>query len=184
MTRHTTAGLGTYPLEYAALGLLFAGPQHGYRLYQVFSRELRQVWKAGQANFYLALASLEARGRVTASAEPQEGRPARKVYAITEAGRDAFLDWLNTPVHSMRAFRVEFIARLRFFALLDLPGADALIAQEIAFFTRLLDEWDQALTDDLAAALLADYRRRQARMIVDWLLAWQAQFLPTSPHGG
>lgn len=183
MSRHKTAGLGTFPLEYAALGLLMEGPQHGYGLYQQFRREMALIWKAGQANFYLALASLETRGLVSAAAEPQEGRPARKVYTLGEAGRAAFLDWLNTPVDSMRSFRVEFIARLRFFTLLNLPGADTLIARQIAIFERLLDEWEARPAADLPAAMVADYRKRQARMIVEWLRAWQGEHLPTSPHG-
>lgn len=184
MTRAKPAGLGTFPLEYAALGLLFEGPQHGYRLYRDFASGLRLIWKSGQANFYLALNNLEAVGHVTAVSEPQPGRPPRKIYQITEPGRAAFLEWLNTPVTSMRDFRIMFMARLHFFARLGLPGAGQLIDREIMVFEKLLAEWSVAgQPDEPGAAMVADYRRRQARMIIGWLAAWQGHFDPAAPRG-
>jgi DNA-binding PadR family transcriptional regulator len=186
MATHKPAGLGSFPLEYAALGLLFTEPKHGYRLYREFVSEFHLIWKAGQANFYAALASLEARGQITASSEPQVSRPPRKVYEITETGRAAFMGWLLTPVQSMRAFRVEFIARLRFFGLLSLPGAQTLIRRQVDIFRRLLAEWERPAPDDAGdpvPALVDDFRRRQAQMIIDWLLAWQEYFVGDALRG-
>ena len=184
MSRQKPAGLGTFPLEYAALGLLFKESKHGYLLYQDFVGEFHLIWKAGQANFYAALAGLKASGRVTVTYEAQESNPPRKVFQITDAGRDAFIEWLNTPVTSMRAFRVEFIARLHFFTLLNLPGAGALLQQEMALVQRWLDEWDEPALEtqrDPTPAMVADFRRRQARMIIEWLASWQEQLAQTAP---
>lgn len=46
---------------------------------------------------YPALARLEAEGRVTVREESQHGKPTRKVYAITEAGRQELLEALLEP---------------------------------------------------------------------------------------
>jgi DNA-binding PadR family transcriptional regulator len=184
MATHKSAGLGSFPLEIAALGLLVMEPKHGYRLYREFVTEFHLIWKGGQANFYAALSGLEAHGQIVASAQPQPGRPPRKVYQITRAGRETFLTWLHAPVQSMRAFRVEFIAKLRFFALLDLPGERALIEQQIDLLRGLLGEWEEqtSLADsNPVAAMISDFRTRQAEMIIDWLVAWREHFVYQTP---
>jgi len=182
MSDHQGEGAGSYPLHYVALGLLLNGPRHGYLLYQDFVRDFHLIWKSKQSKFYAALAALEASRQLKAHTEPQEGRPARKVYQITDAGRAAFLEWLHRPVNSMRSFRVEFIARLRFFRLLGLPGAGALIDQQVAYLSQLRDEWqeiaslDSDLSDSQFPDALNDFRRRQAQAMIDWLMAWREQF--------
>lgn len=168
-TEHS--GFTRYPLEQVALGLLAAGPKHGYGLYQDFERYFGSIWKAGQTKFYVALSSLQEAGCLDATLEPQENRPARKVYRLTEEGREAFLAWLHEPVPSMRAVRVEFIAKLRFFDLLDLPGAGELIDAQIAIYEDMLAEWSAEQPEDPFYGIVNDYRNRQAQAIVDWLKA-------------
>lgn len=173
-------GFGSYSLENAALGLLMDGPKHGYSLYQDFNKLFKHIWKAGQANFYAALAGLETKGYLVSIAEPQEGRPARKVYQITDAGRDAFLRWLHTPVSSLRAFRVELIAKLRFFQMLRLPGAVELIDQQLALLRQMLGEWQRPAGDKadqgIFPELVDDFRKRQAEFMVEWLATWRSRF--------
>lgn len=168
-TEHS--GFARYPLENVALGLLAVAPKHGYGLYQDFETYFGSIWKAGQTKFYVALASLQEDGYLSVTTEPQENRPARKVYHLTEKGRTAFLEWLREPVRSMRAMRVEFIAKLRFFDLLELPGAQELIDKQIEVYGQMLDEWEGEMQEDTFEALVYDYRLRQARAIVEWLEA-------------
>ncbi len=59
-------------------------------------------------SIYPALTRLEARGLVTAKTEAQTGKPDKKVYSITEAGRAEFLDTLAQPVLPDK-FRSEFL---------------------------------------------------------------------------
>jgi DNA-binding PadR family transcriptional regulator len=180
-------GFGTYPLECAALGLLMNGPRHGYSLYQEFEQTFSLIWAAGQAKFYAALAELEHKGHLSAASETQEGRPARKVYHITGAGREEFLRWLHQPVPSMRAIRVEFIARLRLFSLLNLPGADDLVERQIGLLRDMLSEWNNPSSDrqssehDLFPDLVQDFRVRQARFLIEWLEHWQERISEDTP---
>src|SRR5574340_489165 len=167
-------GFGSFSLEYAALGLLMLGPRHGYGLYQEFSKVFDKIWNAGQTNFYLSLSSLEDHHLVEAETEAPERGPARKVYHLNDAGRAAFVMWLHQPVQSLRAARVEMIAKLRFYDLLKLPGANSFIDLQIAAFTAMLDEWEhsnsQGASDgDPFQQLVTDFRVRQARFIVEWL---------------
>ncbi|PVB63368.1 PadR family transcriptional regulator [Labrenzia sp. 011] len=52
---------------------------------------------ASFGSIYPALARLESEGLVTVREEPQTGKPARKVYSITEAGRTEFIETLCEP---------------------------------------------------------------------------------------
>ncbi|MCV0425314.1 MAG: PadR family transcriptional regulator [Roseibium sp.] len=52
---------------------------------------------ASFGSIYPALARLESEGLVTVREEPQAGKPARKVYSITEAGRTEFINSLCEP---------------------------------------------------------------------------------------
>jgi DNA-binding PadR family transcriptional regulator len=171
------SGFARYPLDNVALGLLMPGPRHGYRLYQEFEKNLGSIWKAGQTKFYVALSDLEAKGLLCATTEPQEGRPARKVYHLEEAGREVFLAWLRQPAKSMRAIRVEFMAKLRFFDLLNLEGAKQLIDTQIEVLQAMLDEWEaptseepQTGGDTFYADIVQEFRRRQAIFMIEWLM--------------
>ncbi len=170
-------GFAAYSLDFVALGLLMSGPKHGYGLYQDFSRTFDLIWRAEQAKFYVVLASLEEKGFLEVTTEPQEKRPARKVYHITDTGRRAFLSWLRQPVTSMRAVRVEFIAKLRFYNLLKLAGAAQLIDAQIAALQAMRQEWERASetrqrdNPDPFHALVDDFRKRQAAFMIEWLVA-------------
>lgn len=52
---------------------------------------------ASFGSIYPALARLESEGLVTVREEPQAGKPARKVYSITDEGREEFVRTLCEP---------------------------------------------------------------------------------------
>lgn len=88
---------------FVVLALLGEGEGHGYRIeQQAFHRGFRYWTDVGRSSIYQALRTLEARGLVAGRLEPGPG-PARKVYALTDAGRrrlraDA-LEHLARPAH-------------------------------------------------------------------------------------
>ena len=70
------------------LALLADGPAHGYELrsaYQERCGALLPPMNAGQV--YNTLGRLESSGLVEGEEVPQQGRPDRRVYRITDAGR-------------------------------------------------------------------------------------------------
>lgn len=164
-------GFTAYPLEFVALGLLMNGPKHGYALYRDFTLAFDLIWHAEQAKFYGILAALEEKGHLRITTELQEKRPARKVYHITASGHDAFLEWVGQPVTSMRAVRVEFMAKLRFHSLLDLGDIEKFIDHQMFALQAMLMEWEQ--TDqpesDPIRIWVKDFRRRQALFMIEWL---------------
>jgi PadR family transcriptional regulator AphA len=153
------------------LGLLMQRPQHGYELYQEFSRELGRVWQMGLSQLYAQLKQLEEAGLVAAQTEPQPSRPARKVYHLTAEGRAVFLDWAHQPTPYLRHIRVEFLARLYFYRLLSLPGLDHLVAEQKAVCQVQSERFSQlaAETDDKYRRLVLEFRQGQLEAVIRWL---------------
>ena len=171
----TEIGFASFSLENLALGLLMQGPRHGYQLYQEYETIFLPIWTVGRSKFYAALSMLHETGFLAVTTEPQDDRPTRKIYSLTESGRVRFTSWLYEPVVPIRAVRVEFLAKLRFFPLLNLPDANRLIDAQIAVCRSTRDGWLTAQTAAHSAdpffALVHDFRRRQIELILDWLTA-------------
>lgn len=84
-------------LESAILGFLNYHPYSGYDLKKIFDTSIRHFWPADQSQIYRTLARLTEQGFAEMEKVPQEDRPDRKVYHITEAGRAELLKWLVGP---------------------------------------------------------------------------------------
>lgn len=111
-------------LRYAILGILNVMPMTGYDLkHQAFDATVRHFWPADQSQIYRTLNQLAEDDWVTVTVEPQEERPDRKVYAITQAGQAALTDWLKTD-QVVPTLRDPLLVQL-FFGQ-ELPRADLL----------------------------------------------------------
>jgi DNA-binding PadR family transcriptional regulator len=84
-------------LEYAILGFLNYGPYTGYDLKKIFDSSVRHFWPADQSQIYRTLSHLTEQGFAEIEKVPQEDRPDRKVYHITDAGRAELMKWLASP---------------------------------------------------------------------------------------
>lgn len=170
MARHRI-GFASFSVDNLVLGLLLYEARHGYQLYQEYQETLHSIWQVGQSKFYAALDRLEADGLLTSATEDQSGRPARRVYAITEQGRRQFLDWVYAPVMPIRAIRVEFVAKLRFFQLLRLDGVARLLHAQIdACADDLAQTHDlRQATADPVDRLALRFRETQLEAHIAWL---------------
>jgi DNA-binding PadR family transcriptional regulator len=86
------------PLAHAILGFLDYNPMSGYDLKKFFDQSVAHFWSATQSHIYKALEKLEEEGFVQAQVIPQEGKPNRREYHITEAGRAELHRWVVTPL--------------------------------------------------------------------------------------
>jgi PadR family transcriptional regulator AphA len=84
-------------LEHAILGFLNYHPYTGYDLKKIFDTSVRHFWPADQSQIYRTLSRLTKQGYADMEKVPQEDRPDRKVYHITEAGRSELFKWLSSP---------------------------------------------------------------------------------------
>jgi len=120
--------------EYALLGALMTGPRHGYEIRAFLREGLGATWHIPTSQLYVQLKRMEERGQVVSSLEAQESRPSRRVFEITDKGRNAFQDWVVEPSRHVRDLRVEFLAKLFFIRNLGLNGSRLIREQE-----RVLD---------------------------------------------
>ncbi len=155
----------------ALLGLLMAGPRHGYELHRDFRAGLGRVWQIGLSQLYAQLKRLAEAGLVTVETEAQPSRPPRKVYRLTPAGREAFLAWLQRPTPHVRGIRLEFLARLYFYRELGLPGLEALVAGQAVLFRQRAAALAEsaAASDDEFLRLVYEFRRMQLAAVIAWL---------------
>lgn len=73
-------------LDGVVLGVLQAGPAHGYEIVKRVKLISDGVLQVGEAKLYPCLHKLEAEGCISSQWIPQEGKPDRKVYTLTEKG--------------------------------------------------------------------------------------------------
>jgi len=101
------------------LGVLALGDASGYEIKKHFEEgPFSHFHAAGFGSIYPALGTLLADGLVTCVEMAQEGRPDKKVYSITEAGRRAFRRELH-KAPSPDSYRSEAIFMMFFGDLLD-----------------------------------------------------------------
>ena len=154
----------------ALLGFVRRQPRHGYDIYRQLTQspELRPVWRVKQSRLYALLARLEEMGLLSATAEPQDGRPPRKVFHLTEAGAAAFAEWLAQPVVQPREIRLEFMLKLYFALQEGGQTAARLVERQRAVCAGWLGEKTTAAEAPFAQAVTA-YRRAHVRAIGEWL---------------
>ena len=115
------------------LGILTLGDATGYEIRKMFTEgAIGEVFDANYGSIYPALNRLTEEGLVGCTAQPQEGRPDKKVYSITPAGRTVFsAELMKTPARDR--FRSEFVVTLLFADLLPRARVRQLIDERIAF---------------------------------------------------
>jgi PadR family transcriptional regulator, regulatory protein AphA len=101
------------PTEFAILGLLAEAPSSGYDIKREVEERLSHFWSESFGHIYPMLRRLDQKGLVEKSVQRQSGKPDRKVYAITPAGRDALEGWFAEPPAPQRP-RNELLLRLFF----------------------------------------------------------------------
>jgi DNA-binding PadR family transcriptional regulator len=103
-------------VEIIILRRLRSGPAHGYELRKRVEETTGFVLHNN--SLYPALRRFEEAGAVTKTAEPQQGRPPRLVYTLTDVGHDLLHDMLADLPADQAGQPEEFLARLGQFSLL------------------------------------------------------------------
>ncbi len=105
-------------VRYAILGLLSQKPRHGYELRAAFEAVVGGDvnWEVKPAQIYTTLERLEEAGLVMRTSDLGEGdEPARRIYAVTAAGKQSLQEWFAsgiTPEHQRDEFFVKLMVSL------------------------------------------------------------------------
>jgi DNA-binding PadR family transcriptional regulator len=164
------------PLALAVLGLLGAGPLHPYgmqRLIKLWGKD--QVVNVGQrSNLYKTINRLRHDGLITVlQTERDQQFPERTIYELTDAGREAVLEWLTDMVSTPRNEFPELPAALSFIMLLGPEQTLAVLERRAA----LLGETVAGLDRDLAGysgtiPRVTLLETEYARAVADAELTW------------
>nr|WP_321463745.1 PadR family transcriptional regulator [uncultured Cohaesibacter sp.] len=152
------------------LAILFCSDRTGYDI-RKFSTEgsFSFFIDASYGSIYPALNKMEAEGLVTGRHVSEEGKPARKVYSITQEGRDVFFQELLQP-HRPDIFKSEFLLITLFARLVGPEAIEAAIErqlsrlyQELEVITSCNDQ-DECIHSERGKYVLTEEDRQAA----DW----------------
>jgi DNA-binding PadR family transcriptional regulator len=116
----------TMPIQHAVLALLDDGPTHGYELKRRFEAAIGPQWgRLNIGHLYQTLDRLARDGYVTSRRVSNDVRPDRRVFALTDAGRQELASWLEQPAERVSGYRDELFFKL---LVASRTGADTVVA--------------------------------------------------------
>lgn len=167
-------------LKHGILGLLGYGSMTGYEIDRAFKDSLNYFWKAQTSQIYRELQTLKNNGWATDEVVEQSDRPDKKVYSITESGREEFMRWLredNVPLglRSSLLMKTFFMGErspdenIAFFSGL----AEAVSAYQHQFESQppQVQQYMQRIDDPMKALywrMTVEYGAMYMQMLVDW----------------
>lgn len=156
-------------VPHAFLGLLEAGPQHGYALKGSFDDwfDLAKPLRFGQVYATLARLEREELAQVVA-VEAGEG-PERKRYAVTAAGVEELESWLATPQPAESVGLGPIYAKAVVALLSGRSAQQILAAQRTVHLTRMRELRGEAASGSLERGLAADYLIAHLQADLDWI---------------
>jgi DNA-binding PadR family transcriptional regulator len=171
------------------LGFLHDGPLTGWSLVATVQREIGDFWSVTQSQVYRELATMARMGLVEAGERgPRDSRP----YAITEAGRRAFGEWIATEpgaetIRFPLLLTVLFgrhLPRGRLATVLD--AHRQVHEQRRAGYLEELREAEAAPTGAVDPHALATLRFGLAyeTMVLDWMASLPAEVTGGGRDGG
>jgi len=96
--------------RFALLGMLFDKPRSGYEMRQFMLESTDYFWQESDASMYPMLRLLEQEGMITGKSE-LVGKRERKIFEITQKGKDEFLTWMAKPADKENR-RSEFLLKI------------------------------------------------------------------------
>jgi DNA-binding PadR family transcriptional regulator len=129
-------------LEHALLVALSERPASGLELAKRFSRSIGFFWSATHQQIYRVLARMDADGWVSATEVAQSGKPDKKVYAVSPAGREVLAAWLAEPTET-QALRSELAVKLRGASFGDRDAVLEVVRANLADHATRLAHYEQ-----------------------------------------
>ena len=151
------------------LGLLSAGPGHGYDLKRSWDHWFAASKPLAYGQVYATLARLVRDGLITqVETEPGSG-PERKRYEVTDAGRQSVEQWLLTPVTPAGDVQADIFAKTIIALMLDDDAGRLLDLQRAEHMARMRELTRLKQSGDLRTVLLADHALFHIEADLRWM---------------
>lgn len=134
-------------LKHGLLGLLNYGQMTGYEIDKTFKNSFFLFWNAQTSQIYRELNGMEKRKWLTSEIVFQTDKPNKKIYSITDSGKQELQNWL-----AKSRLDSEFQTRSTFLMKLFFSGG-----RDIQDNIAMLKEYKEKCLDELADLESADY---------------------------
>jgi len=155
--------------ELLLLGLLNEGRMHGYQMNEILSHFAGFLGEVKSGTAYNALRRMERNGFIEASIEREGKRPERKVYELTESGRDLFMRLLRENLKQFHFAPSADQAGFLFIDKLPKREAIALLEAKRAQATELMEEVRQHPAHGESLSLAFGHALSQLNASIHWL---------------
>lgn len=122
--------------ENILLGFLLDGPQTGYQIRKSMESKTDLFFNTSPGSINPAFKKLSQNGMATAEECVENGRR-KKIYTITDKGRDHFYHWMNSKVERMKIKR-EILLRIFFFSKISEENRDAIVSNYLSSIEKYL----------------------------------------------
>jgi DNA-binding PadR family transcriptional regulator len=162
------------------LGFLHAGPLTGWDLVATAELVIGDFWSLTRSQVYRELAAMDTAGLVMAGeVGPRERRP----YHLTDAGREAFVAWLDREP-GPEQIRYPLLLTMAFGQHLSPGRLAAFVAAHRKVHTSRLERYEALRAEageglDAYAGATLDFGVRYERAVLDWF-----DHLPDEVGGG
>jgi DNA-binding PadR family transcriptional regulator len=168
-------------LSHALLTALHEAPCSGYDLAKKFDGTVGFFWSASHQQIYRELTKLEEEAYISAIVIQQTNRPDKKVYEVTEAGKDYLREWIARP-STVAAIKDELLVKLFAGDLVDPAVIRCELEHHRAQHQDILDTYKSIEQQFFADVSQLDVNRRYQyltlrqgiRLETEWL-AWFAE---------
>jgi len=128
-------------IKYSILGLLHYEDMHGYRIKDHLEKNFGHMWSINYGQIYQNLKKMEEEGLVemVEMAPSEDGGPSKKLYTVTDAGREEFARWLAGSPERQMLLRDPFLTRFVFFGFGDDDRALETIDEQIDIYAEQLE---------------------------------------------
>jgi len=161
------------------LAILHDGDATGYEIRKLsVEGEYSYFMDASYGSIYPALARLEDEKLVVSRVEQQDGKPAKKIYSITELGRTTFIQSLFEKLGEDE-FRSEFLLFLRFANELPQSLVEQRMQERLAEVDATLADFDRMKTEHThpADCWVIDYGRTCMEAARNYIVAHGAKLI-------
>lgn len=169
--------------EIVILAMLRQRPQHGYELKKAIDIAFGGMIALNNRALYTALKQFESSGVVVREVIPQEGKPPRHIYRLTEHGATVLHSSLCDFPPEQAASTTEFFTRVAFFDYLKPDEQQAILQQRLAYIEHGLAYLDQlnqlanTACPTIGSQRVLAFHLQQTRNEHQWIAAWLSELV-------
>ncbi|MFE4963594.1 PadR family transcriptional regulator [Streptomyces sp. NPDC056660] len=130
-------------LRNALMAALLEGEASGYDLAKGFDATVANFWTATPQQLYRELERMEAEELVTARVVEQERRPNKRLFSLTEAGREAVRAYTAEPPARPAVVRDELLVKVQCADAGDIEAVRTAVAGRMDWATAKLARYER-----------------------------------------